>query len=106
MNDFRKLIHKKTKKKILYSIHTLNQMNKPKRMISKDEIRNVLTKGEIIEDYPDDERGHSCLLSGRTIQNRTIHVVCSPKEEYLLIITTYIPDEKKWSNNFKKRKED
>jgi hypothetical protein len=33
-------------------------------MISRQEIRNVVEHGEIIEDYPNDARGHSCLMLG------------------------------------------
>jgi len=39
--------------------HALYQMNLPERMITKEE---VILNGEIIEDYPDDIRGHSCLM--------------------------------------------
>ena len=28
---------------------------------------------------------------------RAIHLVCSPKDEYLAIITAYVPDEAEWS---------
>ncbi|MCU1236766.1 MAG: hypothetical protein JWP63_4733, partial [Candidatus Solibacter sp.] len=30
-------------------------------MISVVEVRRVVMRGEIIEDYPEDARGHSCL---------------------------------------------
>lgn len=59
---------------------------------------------EIIENYPNDPRGHSCLILGFGIDNRPIHIVCAPKNEYLAIITPYIPNEEEWENNFKKRK--
>ena len=91
------------KKKILFLTHALNQMNSPDRMISKDEIRDVIKKGEIIEDYPDDPRGHSYLVSGETRADRIIHIVCSPKDEYLAVITAYIPDPNKWESDFKTR---
>ena len=72
-------------------------------MISKYEIHDVIKKGEIIEEYPDDPRGHSYLLCGETREKRMIHIVCSPKDEYLAVITAYIPDPDKWENNFKTR---
>jgi hypothetical protein len=34
---------------------------------------------------------------------RAIHVVCSPKDEYLAIITAYLPDEDEWSDDFRVR---
>ncbi len=58
--------------------------------------------GEVIEDYPEDARGHSCLILGRG-EGRYIHVVCSPKAEYLAIITTYLPAPEQWED-FSKRK--
>jgi hypothetical protein len=79
-------------------------MNRPERMISTKEIRQVIEHGEIIEDYPNDARGHSCLVLGTGETKRPIHVVCSHKEDYLAIITAYIPDEKDWAEGFKTRR--
>jgi hypothetical protein len=53
-------------------------------MISSTEVEAVITQGDLIEDYPNDLRGHSCLLLGFGEAGRTVHVVCSPKDEYLL----------------------
>ena len=92
------------KKKTLFTTHALDQMNSPERMISGDEIRDVIIKGEIIEDYPDDPRGHSCLMMGKTREERVVHVVCSPKDEYLAVITAYIPNPEKWGDDLKTRR--
>ena len=81
--------------KIIYTEHALDEMIAEEEMISKDEVRHVIFKGEIIEDYPDDKRGHSCLIFTMTPKMRPVHVVCSPKEDYLGIITTYVPAEDK-----------
>lgn len=104
MDDFKKIVIEASEKKVLYTLHALQQMNKPERMISRDEVREVLKHGEIIEDYPEAERGHSCLMSGETALKRIIHVVCSPKPDYLAIITAYIPTEDEWEEGFKQRK--
>jgi Domain of unknown function (DUF4258) len=72
-------------------------------MITTSELRRVIDEGEVVEDYPEDERGHSCLLLGRGDEGRPIHVVCSPKDEYLAIITTYLPDEAEWPGDFRTR---
>jgi len=74
-------------------------------VISKQEVRTVIFEGEIIEDYPEDVRGHSCLLFTFSKMRRPIHLVCAPKEEYLGIITAYIPSLGKWNKDFKTRKE-
>jgi len=74
-------------------------------MISTSDVRKVIEEGEIIEDYPEDTRGHSCLIlgRGRGRDGRPIHIVCAPKDEYLAIITAYIPDEAQWSKDFRTR---
>ena len=61
-------------------------------------------RGEMIEDYPEDVRGHSCLLLGIDLEGRPIHVVCSPKPEFLAIITAYTPEPKEWDSSFRVRK--
>ncbi len=104
MNNFLEEIKKAAKKKIAYTEHALDEMNAEEEIISCDEIRNVIFKGEIIEDYPEDGRGHSCLMFSHTAKGRPVHIVCSPKEKYLGIITVYIPTADKWKENFKIRR--
>ncbi|MBW4602843.1 MAG: DUF4258 domain-containing protein [Calothrix sp. FI2-JRJ7] len=78
-------------------------MSRPERMISTAEIETVVMTGEVIEDYPEDARGHSCLILGLVQSNRPIHVVCAPKDDYLAIITAYLPDPNQWSSDFRRR---
>ncbi len=89
------------KKRILYLPHAIRQMSRPDRMIKNEDVKKTVLQGDIIEEYIDDPRGESCLIC--YINNRTIHVVCSPKDEYLAIITAYLPDPKLWSDDFTKR---
>ena len=51
-------------KRILFLPHAVNQMNSPDRMISTEEIRAVVFHGVLVENYPEDIRGHSCLVLG------------------------------------------
>ena len=90
-------------KKILFLPHAIKQMSHPDRMILTKEIREAVFKGDIIEEYSDDKRGESCLIFHMK-NNRVIHVVCSPKPDYLAIITAYIPSPDLWSADFKIRK--
>lgn len=90
-------------KKVLFLSHAATQMSRPERMIRVAEVRAVIESGEIIEDYPEDVRGHSCLMLGRGDGDRPIHVVCSPKEEYLAVITAYLPDPDEWTADFRGR---
>ncbi|MBS4033315.1 MAG: DUF4258 domain-containing protein [Ignavibacterium sp.] len=67
-------------------------------------LRYVINHGEIIEDYPEDKRGHSCLMFAMTDKVRPVHIVCAPKGEYLAIITAYVPSLEKWEPDFKTRR--
>ena len=92
------------RKKILYLQHAARQMSRPDRMISTSDVRRVIRTGEVIEDYPEDPRGHSCLILGYARDRQPIHVVCAPKPEFLAIVTAYLPTEDEWENDFSKRK--
>ena len=67
------------------------------------EIEAALAQGEIVEAYPDDPRGESCLVLGYA-GIKPIHAVLgwtSPRgeqEKTLRIITVYIPQPPKWSD--------
>ncbi len=69
-------------RKILLLPHAVQQMARSERLISTAEVRHVVDTGEVIEDYPEDPRGHSCLLLGYGTAARPLHVVCAPKAEY------------------------
>ena len=61
---------------------------------------------EIIEDYPDDPRGGSCLIWGTTADGAVVHLVCGYQHGYTLI-TAYFPETTapgKWSSNFRIRR--
>ena len=91
--------------KILFLPHAVQQMARPERMISTAEVRQIISTGEIIEDYPDDPRGSSSCVLGHGNDRRPIHVVCAPKAEYLAIITAYLPSLDTWGDDFRTRKE-
>ena len=57
----------------------------------------ILGRSEVIEDYPDDKYGPSCLVLGFTKTDRPIHVQCSyPARPLIKIITVYEPDPELW----------
>jgi hypothetical protein len=91
-------------KRLLFLPHAIRQMSRPQRMISSNEVEVVVKQGELIEDYPSDPRGHSCLMLGFGGGGRAVHVVCSPKDDYLAIITAYLPDPAQWSEDFRRRR--
>lgn len=92
------------KKKLLFLPHAIRQMSRPERMITPQEVERVVMTGELVEDYPQDSRGHSGLLLGFGESDRPIHVVCSPKEDYLAVITAYLPNADQWSPDFRRRR--
>ena len=59
MENLHKLIKIAASKRILYSIHALDEMNAESELITATEVKDVVYSGEIIEDYPEDKRGHS-----------------------------------------------
>ena len=67
------------------------------RMISVQEIREAIQQAELLEDYPDDKYGPSCLLLGFTQKRRALHLQCSyPSRSLIKIITVYEPDAIEW----------
>ena len=102
--EFERLVRDRARKKILFLPHAVGQTNRPDRMISPAEVRKVVQEGDIIEDYPEDARGHSCLMLGFGEQERPIHVVCSPKDEYLAIVTAHVPSRARWDDGFRTRR--
>ena len=103
MTDVLTRIREAAQRRVLFLPHAIRQMSHPERMITPSEVERIVAGGEIVEDYPTDPRGHSCLLLGLGDDTLPIHVVCSPKDEYLAIITAYRPDPEQWSQDFKRR---
>jgi len=67
------------------------------RQISVQELREAIANGEIIEDYPEDKYGPSCLILGYTQAGRPLHIQCSyPSRPLIKIITLYEPDPVHW----------
>ncbi len=76
-------------------------------MIPIRDLENALRNCGIIEDYPDDPRGASCLVVG-FCGSKPIHAVCTVKTEpeELFLITVYDPSKRldKWTENYRKRR--
>jgi hypothetical protein len=75
------------------------------RRILVREVREAIANGRIIEDYPDDKYGPSCLILGFTQTQRPLHIQCSyPSRPIVKIITLYEPQADKWNSDFTQRK--
>jgi hypothetical protein len=67
------------------------------RRVTVQDLRDAIAVGEIIEDYPDDKYGPSCLIFGYTEAGRPLHIQCSyPSRPLVKIITLYEPDANLW----------
>lgn len=85
------------------SLHT--NLRRDKRGITCEEVLQAIASGEVIEDYPNDKYGPSCLILGYTDTGRVLHVQCSyPTRELVKIITVYEPLPSRWID-FRSRKE-
>ncbi len=59
----------------------------------------AIANGEILENYPEDQRGHSCLVLGYTRDGKALHAVCGyDPSGTLVIITVYFPEPPKWKD--------
>jgi hypothetical protein len=75
------------------------------RKIEALDVEKAIANGIIIEAYPDDPRGPSCLILGFTNRDKPLHIVCGRiEEEEILIITAYEPDPTEWDSDWKTRK--
>lgn len=80
------------------------ETEKQKDRITYREIDEAFEKIDLIEDYPNDPRGHSCLLLGFTSEGNPLHFVCGDLDkERILFITMYRPKPEEWID-FRKRR--
>ena len=74
------------------------------RHINVQEIREAIGTGKVIETYPDDKYGPSCLVLGFAANGKAIHVHCSyPSRPLVKIITVYEPDPNEWIGHEQRR---
>lgn len=85
-----------------FTIHALERC--AERNISPEEVVQAIITGVVIEDYPKDKYGHSCLICGFTKEGEIRHVQCSV--EPVWIITGYDPsiNPEEWDEEFMRRK--
>lgn len=72
--------------------------------LSVNDVEEALRSAELLEDYPDDPRGHSCLVLGH-VGGQAVHVVCGlTRQQRLFLITVYRPTLPKWVDERTRRK--
>ena len=66
----------------------------------------LLGEAELIEDYPQDKYGPSCLILGYTSAGRALHVQCACSDPTVVkIVTVYEPDPARWTDMRIRRRE-
>ena len=85
-----------------FTLHALERCIE--RGISPKEVGEAVLSGEVIEYYPYDKYGPTCLIRGLTSRGRILHVLCSV--EPVWIITAYDPTLRpdEWDDEFKVRR--
>ena len=66
------------------------------------EIEEAIFNGMILESYPFDQRGESCLLVGFTNLGKPVHIVCGKHDGQLIVITVYIPGPPNFKNPYER----
>ena len=91
------------KERVIITIHAQERLRQ--RGIRAKDVRNCIMTGEIIEQYPDDFPFPSCLVFGKSVNGKILHVVASDEGTGSRIITAYFPDNIKFEDDLKTRKE-
>ncbi|MGC9358484.1 MAG: DUF4258 domain-containing protein [Anaerolineae bacterium] len=74
-------------------------------LVSRFVFGQFAKSGELLEDYPEDPRGHSCLVLGFTPKNRAIHSVWGLLPDgRVRLITVYLPLPPKWIDPRRRRR--
>ncbi len=90
-----------------YTIHYNEQLD-ARPTPSKSDILFMLCDDDpiVIEEYPDESRGNSCLIWATNFEGIVGHIVCTnfPKN---VVITAYYPGltrPEEWENDFRRRR--
>ena len=73
------------------------------RAIRSHEVEEAIFAGMVIEDYPDDKYGPSCLMMGFTQSGRVLHVQISYPPN-VKVITVYEPSPDDWEPDWQTRR--
>ena len=89
---------------LVFRVHAIQRMFR--RRISEGDVGQVLAKGEVVEEYPNDTPYPSRLVLG-WCGARPIHVVVADNAEAkeTIVITVYEPDTAQWEPGFRKRRQ-
>ena len=86
-------IHQAIQKEVYFREHAIQKL--VERNIAEKEVVEAIESGEIIEEYPVDKYGPTCLIFGLTESRRPLHVLVSYSVP-IWVVTAYEPDERQW----------
>ncbi|MEI2689521.1 MAG: DUF4258 domain-containing protein [Anaerolineae bacterium] len=55
--------------------------------ITLDHLKEAIRTSELLENYPQHQRGACCLLAGQTSNGHPLHAVCTTTQPVLIVIT-------------------
>ena len=84
-----------------FTLHAQQEM--AEEAISPEDVLHALATAQVLENYPDHQRGACCLLYGQNGQGRPLHIVCTTTQVTLIIITVYEPLPPKWTTPTQRR---
>jgi hypothetical protein len=89
--------------RLVFRIHAVQRMSH--RGISEGDVREILTTGETIEEYPDDTPYASRLVLGWR-EGRPLHLVVADNvgAHEIIVITVYDPDPRHCEPGFRQRR--
>jgi hypothetical protein len=88
------------KNEYYYSLHAdAERMNDD---LTIAEVETAIVKGRIIEEYEDSGRGESALAAGFSNTGKPVHAVCGRWNDWMVLITVYIPSPPKFKNVYER----
>ncbi|MBI2305276.1 MAG: DUF4258 domain-containing protein [Chloroflexi bacterium] len=78
-----------------FTLHAGDRMTEGHISVRETEEALLSSDAEMIEDYPEDRRGLSCLILGITGGRRPLHIQCTYPPN-VVVITAYEPKAEEW----------
>ena len=101
LNKIRSLVRESA---VRFTMHARAEMDAD-NVVTSSLMRAISSdSSEVVEDYPEDRRGHSCLILVWENEASPIHVCCAVHDETVVIITVYRPRLEVWEDDWRTRK--
>ena len=88
---------------VRWSIHGADEADADRRGL--DEVLTALAEtGHVVEQYPEGQRGPSCLVLAWLPSHQPVHAVIGFGREPWTLVTVYRPDPIQWTEDFTRRR--